>query len=245
MVMFILIIGGLIVFLNIVTIIQEKISFDVKSFFAKTMPLDRGIFGVYCFTGKQGSGKTYSTTKFILNNYSTHPKLYSNITLRGVVYTPIRDVEHLLSLRFEKDCVIVFDEIFTIMQKDTRMGREIMEFLAQQRKMKNIMITTAQEWLELPLTYRRFVRIQISCETKPLGRFGGILKEIYHDAYNMYYDNLVGEYVAPTIDTKFSKYERRVMMSYNTDERIYGQELPGARVSRSRPRTTATAAAGS
>jgi len=115
---------------------------------------------------------------------------------------------------------IVYDEIFTLMQKNSRIDGDLMEFLTQQRKMKNILFTTAQEWLEVPVTFRRFVRIQVECRTRPLGRLGGILEEEYFDAYAMKWDNMENEYIAPRLSKKFSKYEKRYMESYDTYERI-------------------------
>lgn len=199
--------------------IQSKTHIDVKSFFMPTLPLDRGLFGVYCFTGKQGSGKTYSLNKFI----RTRPgdiKIYSNVTLKDIKYTHLHTLEELLALRDQKNCYIVYDEIFTMMQKSTRFDDVLMEFLSQMRKQKNIFITTAQEWLELPITYRRFVRIQIECKTRPLGRFGGIMRETYYDTTQIKWDNLENEYVSPLITNKISKYEKRYMVTYDTNERI-------------------------
>jgi len=197
-----------------------KIHIDWGSIPRRTLPLDRGLFGVYCFTGKQGSGKTYSLVKYIAKNIKPGQEIFSNVTMPGVDYQPITSVEHLLSLRDKKKVFIVYDEIFTLMQKNSRIDGDLMEFLTQQRKMKNILFTTAQEWLEVPVTFRRFVRIQVECRTRPLGRLGGILEEEYFDAYAMKWDNMANEYIAPRISKKFSKYEKRYMESYDTYERI-------------------------
>jgi len=198
---------------------RAKIHVDWSSIMAKTLPLDMGVFGVYCFDGKQGSGKTYSLTKYITEHQDGR-EVYSNMWFKDIEYTPIRDVQHLLSLRDKKNVIIVYDEIFTLMDKQTKIAGDLQELLSQQRKMKNILITTAQEWLNIPIEFRRFVRIQIICTTKPLGRLGGILQEEYRDAYNMVYDNLQGEYIAPRISKKYSKYERKYMEQYDTHERI-------------------------
>lgn len=197
-----------------------KIHIDWSSFVKPTLPLDRGLFGVYCFTGKQGSGKTYSLTKFINKNALSGKVIYSNVTLKGIDYIPIRSEKHLLSLKDKQNIFIVYDEIFTLLEKKSKISMELMEFLTQQRKMKNILLTTAQEWLEVPVTFRRFVRIQIHCVTRPLGKLGGILLEQYYDAYNMKWDNLENEYIAPLISKKYSKYEKKYMEAYDTHERI-------------------------
>lgn len=206
--------------LVIFVLISKKISIDVRSFFSRTITLDRGKFGVYCFTGKQGSGKTYSLVKYIKKHKRAADTIYSNVTIEGLEYVKIESVQQLLSLKDRKNCFIIYDEIFTLMSKQTRITDELMEFLTQQRKMKNIFFTTAQEWLEIPITFRRFVRVQIDCQTYPLGRFGGILVEVYNDGYNIKWDQLQNEYVAPVISTKISKYEKRFMQSYDTFERI-------------------------
>lgn len=199
--------------------LSKKIHIDLPSFIRQTLSLALGKFGVYCFTGKQGSGKTYALNKFLRKNCHDK-KVYSNVTLKDFNYKPLESISQLLALVDETDCYIVYDEIFTFMQKSTKFNGDIMEFLSQMRKQRNIFITTAQEWLELPITFRRFVRIQVECKTRPMGRFGGILTETYYDAYNMKWDNLENEYVAPLISTKISKYEKRFMESYDTNERI-------------------------
>jgi len=200
-------------------LVRSKIHIDFRSFIQPTLPLALGTFGVYCFTGKQGSGKTYSLNKFI-RRHAKGKKIYSNLTFKGLKYTKLNSVKELLALADQRECYIVYDEIFTLMQKTTRFNDDIMEFLTQQRKQENIFITTAQEWLELPITFRRFVRIQIECITRPLGRFGGILTEKYYNAYEMKWDNLENEYIAPLITSKISKYEKKYMESYDTFERI-------------------------
>lgn len=199
--------------------ITNKIKIDIPSFLDSTIPLDRGIFGVYCFTGHQGSGKTYSLNKFIRKHHQGK-KIYSNVTLSDLDYEPIRDIEHLYSLANERNIYIIYDEIFTLMSKSKKDREMLEEFLPQMRKMGNIFLTTAQYWLELDITFRRFVRIQIECSTRPMGRLGGILFEEYYDTTKIQWDNLQNEYVSPTISKKLSKYQKRYMETYDTHERI-------------------------
>ncbi|AWW06048.1 MAG: zonular occludens toxin [Inoviridae sp.] len=200
--------------------IRNKVSLDFPSFLDRTLPLERGVFGVYSYNGKQGSGKTYSLVKYVLKHQYEAMEVYSNMHIEGLDYTPITSVEHLFSLRDKEHCFIIYDEIFTLLQKSSKIDEELMEFLTQQRKMKNILFTTAQEWLEIPITFRRFVRIAIDCNTRPLGRFGGILIEVYRDGYRMKWDNDENEYIAPIIRTKISKYQKRYMVAYDTFARV-------------------------
>lgn len=201
-----------------------KINIDFLSFMRASLPLDRGIFGVYCFDGKQGSGKTYALVKYI-KKHAEERKIYSNMTFFDVEYEKINNIDHLLSLRDQKNVIIIYDEILNMLNDKTirrDIRDQLMEFLTQQRKMKNILMTTTQEWLNLPIEFRRFVRIQIICKTMPLGRFGGLLFEEYRDAYEMKWDQLENEYIAPRISFKISKYERRFMKAYDTYERVRG-----------------------
>lgn len=209
--------------LIVVIVYQSKIKIDFVSFAMPTLPLAIGVFGVYCFSGKQGSGKTYSLNKFI-RKHAKGKKIYSNVTLKNLDYTHLESLDQMLALRDEKDCYIVYDEIFTLLSKTRHLPKDkaeiLEEFLTQQRKQRNIFITTAQEWLNIPIDFRRFVRVQVECSTRPLGKLGGILKEVYYDATNMVWDNMQNEYVAPLITTKISKYEKRFMTTYDTEERI-------------------------
>lgn len=215
------IIGGIISLWVILWIILKvnKIHVDWHSLIQPTLPLDTTVFGVYCFTGHQGSGKTYALIKFITKE-AQGMKVYSNITLRGIEYEPITSLEHLYSLADVENIFIVYDEIFSLMSKSKKDAAILEQFLPQMRKVHNKFLTTAQYWLELDITFRRFVRIQIECKTRPLGKLGGILMEEYFDSENIQWSNLDNEYISPRIMKKYSKYERKYMEAYDTFERV-------------------------
>lgn len=203
----------------IIVMVKNKVKIDVPSFFDTTLPLHRGVFGVYCFTGHQGSGKTYSLNKFI-RKHAKGKRIYSNIELDGLEYTPLESIEQLYSLADETGVYIIYDEIFTLMSKSKKDRAMLEQFLPQMRKAQNIFLTTAQYWLELDITFRRFVRIQIECRTRPLGRFGGILIEEYFDTTQIKWDNMENEYVSPIITKKISKYQKRYMETYDTFQKV-------------------------
>ena len=74
---------------------HTKIKF--KTFFKKGFAPKRGKFGVYCYCGKQGSGKTYSAVEFILNN--SQLPIFSNVSsIKGVKYTFFSGFANLLKL---------------------------------------------------------------------------------------------------------------------------------------------------
>lgn len=189
-----------------------------KTFFKKGFKPVRGRFGVYCYCGKQGSGKTYSVVEFLLNNKDT--KIYANIkSLQGIEYTYIDGFDALLDLRSESDCIIVYDEIFTALTKSTKMSKEVLDFLSQMRKRRIVFITTAQEWLEIPMTLRRYCRFQIECSMINIFITGLLIKHCYN-AEQMKWSNDDNEYIAPLVETTISKCNLDVSNSYDTFEQI-------------------------
>ena len=201
---------------------HTKIKF--KTFFKKGFAPQRGRFGVYCYCGKQGSGKTYSAVEFLLSNKDM--KIYSNVrSLKGVKYTPIGGFDDLLKLRSETNCIIFFDEIFTALSKksSSRLSRqqsnEVLDFLSQMRKRKIIFITTAQEWLEMDMTLRRYCRFQIECNMINFLGLGLLIKSCYN-AEQMRWSANDNEYIAPLVETTISKCNKKVADSYDTFEQI-------------------------
>lgn len=194
---------------------HTKIKF--KTFFRKGFCPKRGKFGVYCYCGKQGSGKTYSAVEFLINNSSI--PIYSNVHLKNINYTYFTGFDQLLQLRDKTDCIIVFDEIFTALTKSSRINSDVLDFLSQMRKRRIIFITTAQEWLEINITLRRYCRYQIECNMISFLNLGILIKHCY-DAEQLKWSQDDNEYIAPLIETTISKCNVRVANSYDTFEQI-------------------------
>ena len=214
---------GKIIFLMLILVVilvmyNNKIKIKWQTFLHKGFAPNRGKFGVYCYCGKQGQGKTYSAVEFILKNKDK--RIYSNVkTIKGVKYTPIGDFDDLLALRSESDCIIFYDEIFTALTRTSKINTEVLDFLSQMRKRRIIFITTAQEWLEINITLRRYCRYQIQCRMfNFLGL--GILIKTFSDAENMKWSNLDNDYVAPLLETSVSKCNISVANAYDTFEQI-------------------------
>lgn len=206
---------------------SNKIKVKWKTFLKKGFAPKRGKFGVYCSCGKQGQGKTYSAIEYLLQNKDK--RIYSNVkTIQGVKYTPIGDFDDLLALRSEHDCIILYDEIFTALTKSTKMNTDVLDFLSQMRKRRIIFITTAQEWLEINITLRRYCRYQIDC--RMLNILGlGILIKTFHDAESMKWSQEDNEYVAPLLETSISKCNLEVANSYDTFEQIASSNKKGGK----------------
>ena len=58
----------LIIVVGLIFMYQNKIKIKWPTFFKKGFSPNRGKFGVYCYCGKQGQGKTYSVVEFLLQN---------------------------------------------------------------------------------------------------------------------------------------------------------------------------------
>ena len=206
----------ILIFALLIRFRHTKIKF--KTFFRKGFAPKRGKFGVYCYCGKQGSGKTYSAVEFILNNKDM--PIYSNVgSIKGVDYTYFSGFDQLLELRDKTDCIIFYDEIFTALTKTSRINTEVLDFLSQMRKRRIIFITTAQEWLEINITLRRYCRYQIECKMMNILGLGLLIKHMY-DAEQLKWSNEDNEYIAPLIETTISKCNVSVANSYDTFEQI-------------------------
>ncbi len=201
-----------------VWIIKNKVHIKFKTFFKKGFKARRGKFGVYCYCGKQGTGKTYSVVEFLHEHKDM--KIYANLkSITGIDYEVIETFEDLLELRKEHDCIIFYDEIFSALLKGQRLSKEVINFLSQMRKRKIIFLTTAQEWTEVPLSFRRFCRYQIDCSIFNLFPFS-ILIKVFKDAENMKWSNDEQEHIAPILETTISKMNLFVANSYDTFEQI-------------------------
>lgn len=210
--LFFYILIGLVIFV----LFKYKIEIDIISFLKKGFQARRGKFGVYCFTGKQGSGKTFSTVNFILQNKNM--PIYSNVHIKGIKYYYYNGFEELLKIS-DHHCIIVFDEIFTALTKGTKMDTKVLSFLSQMRKREVIFITTAQEWMEINITLRRYVRYQIDCKIINILPFS-ILLEFFHDGEQMKWSNDDNDYIAPIISTKIRKMAKEVALHYDSWEKI-------------------------
>ena len=146
--------------------------------------------------------------------------IYSNVSsIKGVKYTYFNGFDQLLELRDKTDCIIFYDEIFTALTKSSKMSKEVLDFLSQMRKRRIIFITTAQEWLEINITLRRYCRFQVECGMRNILGLGIITKHCY-DAEQLKWSNDDNEYIAPLVETTIAKCNVKIANSYDTFEQI-------------------------
>lgn len=228
----------------IVLCFYKKVKIKWKTFKGKGFRPKRGPFGLYCYCGKQGTGKTYSLVEYLIDN-NNKIQVFSNITginnVDNITYfqgfNELKELKDKIDMAeyFKRDWIIfhnkkiqlqknkqlifVYDEVFTELQKGSRIGKDIIDFLCQMRKRQIIFLTTCQEWAELPLTWRRFCRFQIDCKMIPFLKTGFLLKT-FKDAENMKWSNDEQEHIAPLVETTITKCRQFIAKSYDTRLRI-------------------------
>lgn len=210
---------------------KNKVRIKWRTFKNKGFRPQRGDFGLFVYCGAQGKGKTYSLVEYLVD-HNKSIVCYSNITgIKNVDnikyysgFKELIDIKHALdngtiTIPPKKQLIIVFDEIFTELQKGDKLSKEVLDFLCQMRKRKIIFLTTCQYWGELPLSYRRFCRFQIDCNMIPF-LWTGILFKVFHDAEQMKWSNDDQDFIAPITETTLTKCRRHVAESYDTFLRI-------------------------
>lgn len=215
---------------------KYKVKIKLKTFLRRGFSPKRGRWGIYVYDGAQGKGKTYSLVEYILDNRNSI-ELFSNIKgIKNIDYTYYTGFDGLIDIKNkldngtllfddEKQLVIVYDEIFTELQRYSKLNKEVLDFLCQMRKRKIVFLTTAQYWAEIPLSFRRFVRYEVQCNM--LNLFGlGILIKRFGDAENMKWDEEEQEHICPITETTITKCRKWVANSYDTYLRISSVEAP-------------------
>lgn len=225
MYIFIFLFLGLLIF----KIYEAKLVIDWKTLFKRGFRKVDNAFGLFCYTGKQGKGKTYSAIKFLIdqkleNDYKILTNVKSfNVFNDTIYFDNINDMIDYCTTFKENDenVIIFFDEIFTILEKNTKINKKILSFLSQLRKRRIIFVTTAQEWSEINITFRRYVRYQISCNMISLPLFHtAFLVNAMNDGDLIRWNNDTQDFEAPRIRLKFSKGNMSIIQSYDTFETI-------------------------
>lgn len=197
---------------------SKKIKVKWATFFRRHILAQSDRFGVYCFHGKQGQGKTYCAVKFLSENSGKMP-IVSNIHLKNIKYTYCNDFDEILEIAKAGGYLIFYDEIFSKYNKNSPSDKVTLNFLSQMRKRGNILLTTAQDWLELPVWLRRKVKIDIACRRRNILKWT-VITEKYGDADNMKWDKDENEYVSPILMTSVSLMNKNITDSYDTFETV-------------------------
>jgi len=203
---------------------------DIPSFFRRSIRAKRGLYGTYAFCGPQGKGKTTQLVKYCLDK---NKKIFvvSNVYMTGIedfyyiesfeeIYKWLDLIDNNQVDIKGKQLVFIYDEVFTLMTKSSKLNKEIMSFLCQLRKRKIIFLTTCQSWAELPLSFRRLCRFEIDCNILNIPLMKSILIGIYKDAERMKWDEIEQDHVAPIVWTRIAMFNKRVALAYDTNQKI-------------------------
>lgn len=199
------------------------------TFFHKGLHIEKGRWGCACYSGKQGSTKTSSVIDFIFENVSDDYPLYSNVkSIKGIKYTYFSGLQGFYDIlnNGANNCIIFYDEIFTLFDRNSKIPKDFLSFLSQMRKRKIYFITTAQEWLEIPMTLRRYCRFNIQCSLLNIPFFPSLSFKQINDAERMKWDNEQNEYIAPLICNTISKLNLSTLNKYDTNETITHDYIP-------------------
>lgn len=185
------------------------------------------ITGVFCWVRQTAvTGKTYSCCDFISEirgskKVITNQLKYAQLNKDWCIYEPnfYTIIEKFNNGTYNNNYIIFYDELFTLLEKG-KLNKSILTFISQLRKRSIYLVTTVQEWLDINVTFRRYVRFQIDCSMfNFLGLFA-VSVNVIHDGYKMHWDNLLNEYDAPIIRTTFKKCSKVIADSYDTFEVI-------------------------
>lgn len=224
----------ILIFLLIIFIIwfmlTHKVKLKLKTFFEKGYKPYMDKFGCYVYVAPQGKGKTTALVEYLFDHRDENI-VFSNISnIKGIEYTTFNGFKGIyeiidnldngkLVVPKNKQLVIVFDELFSELQRQTKIDEKLMDFLTQMRKRKIIFLTTCQLWREVPLTLRKIARYQIECKLFVIFN-RAILVKVFHNAEEIMWDEKEQDFVSPIIETIIEKGRKKIVDLYNTYERI-------------------------
>lgn len=156
--------------------------------------------GVYCFCGKQGSGKTLSAVRTISNIYQDYQDVYlvTNVKLNTDILTHIPKENMIpftryyqLFFNYNKPVMFLIDEAHLLFNSLESKNADVNMFqvISQNRKRQRIFFLTSQVFSRLQLVMREQINTIIDCRT-----YFNFLTHctVYHD-FEKQRDELVGK----------------------------------------------------
>lgn len=195
----------------------------LETLFKKGLPKIDDRHGLYFITGRQGSGKNYYATMFLLKqSKELCNKIKTNIKSLKIPGFIIEYFERIEDLYYdiEEHCIYVIDEISRKYKKDSKCDTQFYAWLNQSRKRKRIVLLITQEWRELPMWIRRPAKYMITTKRTRLLNLFGIFTTIVADAENMVFNKDEGEYECPPIKYIYYKRNKCVADLYDTFEAV-------------------------
>ena len=156
--------------------------------------------GVYCFCGKQGSGKTLSAVRCISNIYQDYQDVYlvTNVKLNTEILKHIPKDNlipftryYQIFFNYNKPVMFLIDEAHLLFNSLESKNADVNMFqvISQNRKRQRIFFLTSQVFSRLQLVMREQINTIIDCKT-----YFNFLTHcvVYHD-FEKQKDELVGK----------------------------------------------------
>ena len=170
-------------------------------------------FGLIFYCGLFGTGKTLSATKYVITNAKKYKlNVISNITLKGIEYTPLTNYQQILNA--PPYTIIFIDEISTLWNsRDYKnFPVEVLFQILQNRKSHIQFIATAQRFEHVDKLMRDVASYVVDCR-----KLWRCTSNTYYDAYM--YERVNGQFLSP-VATKLSFITDSDYNAYDTNEII-------------------------
>lgn len=197
---------------------------DFKSFFKHRTKEDKKGFptGSRVYYGHQGNGKSLSMARYVIQLKNEFPncKVYSNLLLKGIDFTPIKtpsDLADALSVRNGGDGVLVCIDEAHLFFNNTRGGisLDVLTAISQQRKDRRKIVFTSQIWEEMDISLRKQVPEIIKCK-----KIMNMIVLTHFNGYTMKYNKQENEFIAEKDYTEIFKLNDELYNCYDTYQKI-------------------------
>lgn len=132
--------------------------------------------GVYCFCGKQGSGKTISAVRLISNIYLDYKNVYliTNVDINTNLLNHIPKENiirftryYQLFFNYDKPVIFLIDEAHILFNSLESKNADVNMFqvISQNRKRQRVFILTSQVFSRLQLVMREQINTIVDCKT--------------------------------------------------------------------------------
>lgn len=187
--------------------------------------------GVYCFCGRQGSGKTITAVRLVSNIYLDWKNviLVTNVDLNFDILKHIPEENvvrferyYQLFFNYNRPVIFFIDEAHLLFNSLESKNADLNMFqvISQNRKNQRVFILTSQVFNRLQLVMREQINTIITCDTY----FHFLTHCVVYHEFEKHKDELVGKKAFGCFYTHKRKIHYEM---YNTDQIIdYGKESP-------------------
>lgn len=197
--------------------------YDLIMYFVKRKWRDVNVgFGITCFIGMFGHGKTLSMTHHVRQLYKKYGDkilIISNYKLVGIPYVELVNFNQLLRLADDHQgydgYVVCIDEIEAVLSNRSYSSfpLALLSPLCQQRKLHIKMFVSAQRWAMIDIIFRRITNHVVDCN-----KFWRLQSMRYYDAWD--YENAPNTQLIKPFGARWWFVRNIDYNSYDTSEQI-------------------------